>query len=283
MTIRKLLASAFSLSIYSLLLLGTSNAQCTAGTLIGDYDVVSQGMVNAGGVERSVALIVLDKFDGQGNLTAAGAQSVDGNLSSFQNTGSYTLLPDCTGSFTQTVVINGTPAVRHFDIVASEDGSAVHFIQTDPGGTRIGMLMKSGKSGDADDQAKNGSEDAVGKCSLNGAFNYDGQGMQQTASGQKPQAVQMQISFDAEGGQLVVKGTQSLDGAITRFTGTGTYALDSECTGTMTTDVSFSDGTTQTQNFNLVANADRTRFFALRTNAGTTQAASATKVVSHRP
>jgi len=75
-------------------------------------------------------------FDGRGGLTYVLADSVNGNVGPGTATGTYTVNPDCTGTFTQV-----TPMfTSHYFFVISDSGSEFQAICQDPGAvvTRTG-------------------------------------------------------------------------------------------------------------------------------------------------
>ena len=91
-------------------------------TLVGTY--MSHGTGTVVGVGQ-VAAVGTITYDGHGNLVNPFTLSVNGTVSTFTQSGTYTVNSDCTG----TVVQGGS----HYDFVVSPDASTVFWIETDPG------------------------------------------------------------------------------------------------------------------------------------------------------
>lgn len=70
-------------------------------------------------------------FDGYGNMTATGFGSVGGSTGSQTEQGTYTVNPDCTGTYT--VVINPGGITAHAFFVIDDNRSELQIIVTDPG------------------------------------------------------------------------------------------------------------------------------------------------------
>jgi hypothetical protein len=75
-------------------------------------------------------------YDGEGNLVNPFTLSVNGAVSTFTVTGTYTVKSDCTG----TVVQGGGGA--HYNFVVSPDGGTVFWIETDTGTIISGTAVR---------------------------------------------------------------------------------------------------------------------------------------------
>lgn len=73
--------------------------------------------------------VLLDTFDGNGNLTTVGTGSVGGNVSPATSTGTYKVNPDCTGTYT----VTGGGLTVHAFFVISDSGDELQIVITDPG------------------------------------------------------------------------------------------------------------------------------------------------------
>jgi len=71
-------------------------------------------------------------FDGKGNLTQLDAVAVNGNVAPgwASNTGTYSVNPDCTGTFT---VTNGSQPPVHLQMIVAQSGNTIHDMVIDPG------------------------------------------------------------------------------------------------------------------------------------------------------
>jgi len=105
---------------------------CALGSLEGPYGFISTGTLIAVGPIANVGVIT---FDGEGNLSQHLTNSRNGVIMPVDVTGTYTVNPDCAGSWT---ISNGNTA--NFVIVAG--GSEVLFIRTVPGTVITGILRK---------------------------------------------------------------------------------------------------------------------------------------------
>lgn len=69
-------------------------------------------------------------FDGNGNMTATGFGSVNGSTGPQTENGTYTVNPDCTGTYAVTIYPGGIPA--HAFFVIDDSLSELQIIVTDP-------------------------------------------------------------------------------------------------------------------------------------------------------
>ena len=112
---------------------------CSNASLEGTFAFSSTGYIIAAPIPPIIgpyAEVGTQTFDGRGGVTFASNVSQNGNASSGPATGSYTVNPDCTGTFTQ-----GTPMfTAHFSFVLEDSTNGFRAICLDPGTaiTRIG-------------------------------------------------------------------------------------------------------------------------------------------------
>jgi hypothetical protein len=71
-------------------------------------------------------------FDAKGNLTQLDAIAIDGNVAPgwASNRGTYTVNPDCTGTFT---VTKGNQPPVHLQMIVAQSGNTIHDMVIDPG------------------------------------------------------------------------------------------------------------------------------------------------------
>jgi hypothetical protein len=105
---------------------------CTLGSLEGPYGFISTGTLIAVGPIANVGVIT---FDGEGNLSQHLTNSRNGVIMPVDVTGTYTVNPNCTGSW---IISNGNTA----DFVIVAGGREVMFIRTVPGTVITGILTK---------------------------------------------------------------------------------------------------------------------------------------------
>jgi hypothetical protein len=76
-----------------------------------------------------LAVVFAQTFDGNGGLTATGVQSHNGNILSVTQTGTYTVNPDCTGTYTAQLSPIGITV--HFFFVISDSFTELQVLSTD--------------------------------------------------------------------------------------------------------------------------------------------------------
>ena len=96
---------------------------CSNATLIGTYSDQDTGTIIGVG---PFAGVNVDSFDGKGHITIGGWSSVDGSVSYGVETGTYTVSPDCTGTFS---VSGGITAF----FVIGQAGKELKIVITSPG------------------------------------------------------------------------------------------------------------------------------------------------------
>ena len=131
------IAQAFTIAAITVLAVGlapTANAKgCSNATLKGTFAEKDTGFIpNPPPANPSLfAGVNLDTFDGKGTITAIGFATVDGNGAPQTEIGTYTVNPDCTGTYT--VQINPGAITAHAFFVIDESGDELQIIVSDPG------------------------------------------------------------------------------------------------------------------------------------------------------
>ena len=84
-------------------------------------------------------------FDGNGNTTATGMSSTNGNIGPANSTGTYTVNADCTGTFTLQIAPGIT---AHYFFVIADSGAEYQAVCLDPVAviTRIGRRLYPGRA-----------------------------------------------------------------------------------------------------------------------------------------
>jgi hypothetical protein len=116
-----------------------SAAVCTNKMLSGAYGFTVQGTKLAGmGFVGQQVGVAMATFQGNGNFTQIDSVTIGGNaVSDFTHTpanGSYTVNPDCTGSFTLTFTDGRPPVTADFVIV--DNGNEIDTVVTSAGGAQ---------------------------------------------------------------------------------------------------------------------------------------------------
>ena len=144
------IARTFTMAAVTALALGiapTAKADdkgCSNATLQGTFAYTATGWINFA-VAEAYAETGAQTFDGQGVTGATAAASQNGIIFAVTITGTYTVNPDCTGTFT----LQFYPKAQtvHFFFVIDDSGNGFQAIQTDPGFviTRIGRRLVPGR------------------------------------------------------------------------------------------------------------------------------------------
>ena len=117
-----------------------SDNSCSQRTLKGTYMISCHGVQGAG--QSNFAIAGLEHFHGDG--TSSGVTSYtdkDNILRQVPFTATYTVNPDCTGTYTATDE-NGT---IHLDVFLARDGSEFSFVFTDPGVVDSGLEQRTSR------------------------------------------------------------------------------------------------------------------------------------------
>jgi hypothetical protein len=108
-------------------------SSCSNGTIRGSYAFTIHGQVFLpNGSTLLIDGLAKTTFDGNGNLTQLDAIAVNGNVAPgwASNTGTYSVNPDCTGTFT---VTNGNQPPVHLQMIVAQSGNTIHDMVIDPG------------------------------------------------------------------------------------------------------------------------------------------------------
>lgn len=146
-TIAKSVAIA-SITTLALCLAPIASAQskgCNNANLQGTFAFTTAGSIIAPSfVAGPYAEVGAQVFDGVGTTTGNLMSSQNGNISPGTATGTYTVNPDCTGTFTSTV----GDFTAHYFFVIDNNGDEFHAICLDTGAviTRLGKRLYSGRA-----------------------------------------------------------------------------------------------------------------------------------------
>jgi hypothetical protein len=107
---------------------------CSNLTIKGTYAFTIHGTIFLPGGAPPLLVDGLAKttFDGNGNLTQLDAVAVNGNVAPGWrlSAGTYSVNPDCTGTFT---VSNGDQPPIHVQFIIAQSGNTIHAMVIDPG------------------------------------------------------------------------------------------------------------------------------------------------------
>jgi hypothetical protein len=113
---------------------------CSLETLEGRYGLTFSGLTTRGAVPAPIDAFIpvigggLVTFDGEGHLSAAETVSVGGQISPVNVSGTYTVNPDCTGSF--------ATSHAHLNLVIVRDGKEILAVNEDQGNAVLDNFTK---------------------------------------------------------------------------------------------------------------------------------------------
>jgi hypothetical protein len=117
-----------------------SDNSCSLRTLKGTYLGDCNGV--QGSRQAHFAIAAIDRFHGDGTVSGVFSYSDKHNiLHHVTYTGTYTVNPDCTGTWTSTDENGG---VSHIDLFVARDGAVFSFVFTDPGVVDAGVERRVG-------------------------------------------------------------------------------------------------------------------------------------------
>jgi hypothetical protein len=129
---RSTIAKNFAIAAVTALALGVApmakadNKGCSNATLKGTFAHTASGFeIAPPSIAGPLAGVGTDTFDGKGNVTTTAMLSINGNIVPVTATGTYTVNPDCTGTYK----IPGTTLF----LVIADSGNEIHAICVDPG------------------------------------------------------------------------------------------------------------------------------------------------------
>jgi hypothetical protein len=118
--------TAFVLALTAAPAAKAADLGCSNAILRGTYSDQDTGVIVGLG---PFAGVNVDTFDGKGHMTISGISSVNGQVSPGVETGTYTVNPDCTGTYT---VEGGGLTIDAFFVI-DDDGNELKIVITDPG------------------------------------------------------------------------------------------------------------------------------------------------------
>ena len=105
---------------------------CSNASLAGTFSQKNAGsVISPAAMAGPLANVGTLTFDGSGGVTGAVSKSLNGNIGSSTQTGTYEVNPDCTGTFM--VLISPAGFTSHYFFVIDDSGSELQMICTDPG------------------------------------------------------------------------------------------------------------------------------------------------------
>jgi uncharacterized protein YdeI (BOF family) len=108
-----------------------ADERCSNATLKGTFADKDTGFITAPpAIAGPFAGVNLETFDGKGTITGTGMVSLNGNIVPQTYQGTYTVNPDCTGTYTVQLSLGLT---TNAFFVIDDDGNELQVLVTDPG------------------------------------------------------------------------------------------------------------------------------------------------------
>ena len=131
-TTRALALAAFAFALGVAPMAKADNKGCSLATLKGTWADKDTGFITAPPqFAGTFAALTVETYDGNGNVTFSGTASLNGNIVSSTAKGTYTVNPDCTGTYTAVNPVLGITA--HAVFVIADSGNELQILVTDPG------------------------------------------------------------------------------------------------------------------------------------------------------
>jgi hypothetical protein len=122
--------------------------ECSVATLEGSFVRTDTGFVTSPNGALPLAGVYLVTFNGNGAFTATGSTSLNGTQSESTATGTYSVNPDCTGTYSS-LSSNGRTGTAFF--VIANNGNEIHILPTNPGASLTCVARKVFPAGNPKD------------------------------------------------------------------------------------------------------------------------------------
>ena len=186
------------------------SSACSNTTIQGSW-----GFLLTGANSKLTAVVGQIIADGKGGLTGSETISSNGVISSdVALTGTYSIKTTCTG--TATITPSGFPAAK-YNLTVVSTGKQIEIVDASTGTTEFGYALARGTSACTD-------------AAIKGIFGFQGGGFN---SALVPKAFEGQVILDGAG-KLTGTETASEGGSVASGAISGTYSVNSDCTGSVT-------------------------------------------------
>jgi uncharacterized protein (TIGR03437 family) len=203
---------------------------CSNSTVNGTYFYLLSGSVASGGQVGPYSELGKLVADGQGGVQGSSYGSVIGQQYTYSLNGTYSIQPSCAGTMTltvhsQTSTSNSTSTSTYQNTVAFQ------VVNNGLGMTLAIYTSSAVVAGEADRQTASATPIQCGTGSMSGGYGYVLAGATAVSGGTSVYSDAGQITSDGNG-NLSGASLANLGGAVSQVTGTGTYTVGSDCSGT---------------------------------------------------
>lgn len=228
-------------------------ASCTTSMINGTYFYVLTGTVSSGSPNVPYAELGQFVANGSGSLSGSSSSNLNGQKQTNSLTGTYSVQANCSGSMTLTLNSSTTTALT-FQLINNAQGMIL--AMTNDGDIVTGKAYRT--------SAASGSP-ACGLGSLSGTYGYSLTGYTTASGTSYLYSDSGQIISDGNG-NLTATSVTNLGGAFSNTTGSGTYSITSQCSGTAT----ITNESGNPSNYAIAVVQDGQQLLFLETDAGTT-------------
>lgn len=206
---------------------GRSAAQegCSLKTLEGHYVFAYDGFNVSGPTSADrvpFASAGHETYSGDGAVSGFATTNTNGVVSAAAYSGTYTVAPNCSGTTTLTDANNVT---THYTIVIQQNGLVVGYVGTDPNVVTAGYESR-----------RSGSQRSCTPASLRGTYIYADDGFDTGGGSSTQRSPFSQAGVEVYNGDGTMSGsvTASSNGDVQQMSYDGTYAIDGDCSGEIT-------------------------------------------------
>ena len=246
------LLPAVSAIVHAQPVVGATNI-CTTANIAGTYGYTLSGWIFESTGNYPFADSGTLTFDGIENLSGASTYSLDGGIQGRTLKGTYSVNTDCTGTATLTDNLGNT---THLNLVVVDNGQSFQLIEND---------ANTAISGSAASVQSNCTIETISgpyAFAINGSvYDSNGNPYGYTEAGT--------LTFGGTGGNVTLNDTTSTAGTVATRSISGTYSVNSKCTGKAT----LTDPNVGSVDLNFTVVAGAIQF--IETDAGTTFSGSA--------
>jgi hypothetical protein len=147
---RSRIANAFAVVLLSVGITGVAKADnkgCSNDTLRGTFGTSGSGsVISPPAAAGPFTGVLTETFDGKGGYTSTGIISANGAIVPVTGKGTYTVNPDCTGTYT--VQLSPIGATGHYYFVLVDSGNGFAVVCTDAGFVFSGSSRRQYPVGD---------------------------------------------------------------------------------------------------------------------------------------
>ena len=204
---------------------GEAQPTCSLATLKGRYIFAYDGF-NVSGPSAAdrvpFAAAGHETYSGDGAVSGFSTTSTNGVVSAAAYSGTYTLEADCSGT---TALRDENGVTSHYGIVVQQNGLVVGYAGTDPNVVTAGYESR-----------RSGSQSACNPDSLQGTYIYANDGFETGGGTSTQRSPFAQAGVEVYDGDGTMSGsvTSNSNGAVSRVSYDGTYTVDDDCAGEIT-------------------------------------------------